>query len=98
MKDSAKSPRPKKTDKPVDIEEQEQIPVDENSTEELEQIQPEEKLSEQIPAKLFVKKLQEELKGENISKNVFIVFQKIVPPVDTEENYRKIWKTTFKRQ
>ena len=50
-----------------------------------------------IPAKLFVKKLKAELKGKKISPPVFIAFEKTVKPIDLEENYRKIWKTTFKR-
>ena len=51
----------------------------------------------QIASKQFVKKLQEELKG-TIPASVFLAFVSVVPPVSTEENYRKIWKETFKRQ
>ena len=53
--------------------------------------------SVQISAKQFVKKLKEELKGEKVLGSVYVAFVSIVPMVDTEENYRKIWKTTFKR-
>ena len=56
------------------------------------------KPSDQIPARMFVKKLKEELKGVHLPKHIFDVFQKIVPSVDTEENYRKVWENTFKRQ
>ena len=50
----------------------------------------------QISAKQFAKKLKLEFK--DVPARVFVAFVKIVPPIDTEENYQKIWKTTFKRQ
>ncbi len=50
----------------------------------------------QFSAKQFVKKLKSEVTG--VPKRVFDAFIKVVPPVDTEVNYQKIWKTTFKRQ
>ena len=50
-----------------------------------------------ISSKNFVKKLKQELKGEKISAPVFVAFEKIVKSIDSEDNYRKIWKTTFKR-
>ena len=52
----------------------------------------------QIPSKQFVKKLKEKLKGEKVLNSVYVAFVSIVPMVDTEENYQKIWKTTFKRR
>ena len=94
MKASAKSHQPKNTDKPVDIKESEQTPVDEDKAE----VIPEPNISDLIPAKAFVKKLEEEFKDEHLPKHLLSVFKKIVPPVDTEENYRKVWKNTFKRQ
>ncbi len=51
-----------------------------------------------IPSRLFVKELKSELKGQDIPESVYVAFQSIVPPVDTEKNYRKIWKETFKRK
>lgn len=69
-------------------------PVDEKP----EEVKPKPKISDSIPARAFVKKLEEEMKGEHLPKHLLSVFQKIVPPVDTEENYRKVWKNTFKRQ
>lgn len=45
----------------------------------------------------FIKKLQKEYEDDYIPANVFIAFQKVTKPVDTESNYRKIWKETFKR-
>ena len=50
-----------------------------------------------IPSKLFIKNLKKELKDEKISESVFIAFQMTVKSSDLEENYRKIWKQTFKR-
>jgi hypothetical protein len=55
-----------------------------------------------ISSKIFIKKLQEELKEElkeeSISPTIFKAFIASVKRVDTEENYRNIWKTSFKRQ
>ena len=49
----------------------------------------------QISSKQFIKKLKTEVTG--IPLRVFDAFIKAVTPVDTEDNYQKIWKTTFKR-
>jgi len=55
-----------------------------------------------IPSKLFVKKLKAELKEkspkEQISEPIFTAFIASVPKVDSEDNYRKIWKSTFSRK
>lgn len=67
----------------------------ENSGEEVEEKAEEEPT--QIASKQFVKILKEEFKKENISESVYIAFLASVPKVDWEENYRLIWKTTFKR-
>lgn len=51
-----------------------------------------------MSSKLFIKKIKAELKGENISPSVFIAFVSTInPSIDSEENFRKKWKTTFKR-
>jgi len=62
----------------------------------------EKKVSKQEPPKIssriFIKKIKEELRGIDIHAGVFTAFPKVVPPVDTEENYRKVWDTTFRRK
>lgn len=51
-----------------------------------------------IASKQFVAVLKKELEGEKIPEPVFKAFINVTKRVDTEENYRKIWKTTFKRR
>lgn len=64
--------------------------------------QPEEPSEEQtevktlISSKQFVQKLKKETKG--ISGDVLKAFISISPKMDMEENYRKVWDTTFKRK
>lgn len=51
-----------------------------------------------ISSKNFIKKLKKELKGVKIPDTVFVVFVKTITPViDSEENFRKKWKNSFKR-
>jgi len=49
-----------------------------------------------ISSKQFIQKLKSEVKG--ISENVLNAFISISPKLDTEENYRKVWNSTFKRK
>lgn len=49
-----------------------------------------------ISSKQFVQKLKKEIKG--ISGDVLKAFISISPKMDMEENYRKVWDTTFKRK
>lgn len=49
-----------------------------------------------ISSKQFVQKLKDEIKG--ISQDVLNAFISISPKIDMEENYRKVWDTTFKRK
>lgn len=49
-----------------------------------------------ISSKQFVQKLKEEIKG--ISEDVLKAFISISPKIDIEENYRKVWDSTFKRK
>ena len=69
------------------------------SNKDKEEIQPiEEVITEHpIPSKLFIKNLAVELKDEKISPSVFNAFVMVAKPIDLEENYRKLWKQTFKR-
>jgi hypothetical protein len=50
-----------------------------------------------LRCKDFIKKLQKEYEKDYIPDAVFIAFKTVTKPVDTESNYRKIWKETFKR-
>ncbi|UCE64959.1 MAG: hypothetical protein JSU85_08720 [Candidatus Zixiibacteriota bacterium] len=50
-----------------------------------------------IKSKDFVVKLKEELKGQSIPDSVFNAFVSITERYDKEENYRKIWNSTFLR-
>jgi vacuolar-type H+-ATPase subunit E/Vma4 len=50
-----------------------------------------------ISAKNFAKKLRLELKEKNISETVFVAFERTVKSIDSEENFRKVWKSTFYR-
>ncbi len=72
-----------------------EVPSDNNSNENSGE-ETEEKPT-QIASKQFVKILKEEFKKENISESIYTAFLASVPKVDWEENYRMIWKTTFKR-
>ena len=92
MKASDKSRQPGKTEKAPKEEK-----IEPDNTPEEENTEPDNTLN-LIPTKLFLKKLEEELKGELLPRNIFLAFQRIAPRVDTEENYRKLWETTFKRQ
>lgn len=49
-----------------------------------------------ISSKQFVQKLKNEIKG--ISEDVLKAFISISGKRDVEENYRKVWNTTFKRK
>ncbi len=50
-----------------------------------------------MASRIFVEKLKGEKSNKGVSPSVFVAFMAVVPKVDTEENYRNIWKKTFKR-
>ena len=50
-----------------------------------------------MASRIFVKQLQKEDGNKNVSPSVFVAFISVAPKADTEENYRKLWKKTFKR-
>ena len=73
--------------------------VEEKSVEEKPQkVEPPRENNVIMATKQFVKILKDELKKETISKSIYVAFMSSAPKVDTEENYRKIWKNTFRRQ
>ena len=50
-----------------------------------------------MASRFFVEKLKKEDANKNVLPTVFVAFVSVAPKVDTEENYRKLWKKTFKR-
>ncbi len=48
-------------------------------------------------SRFFVEKLKKEEANKGVSPSVFVAFAFVAPRADTEENYRKLWKKTFKR-
>lgn len=50
-----------------------------------------------MASRFFVEKLKKEEANKKVSPTVFVAFVSVAPRVDTEENYRALWKKTFKR-
>ena len=50
-----------------------------------------------MASRFFVEKLKKEEANKKVLPTVFVAFASVAPRVDTEENFRKLWKKTFKR-